>query len=97
VPQDINLDPFAKSASIGGVSPKVDKPSSPQDKRTVLDSQKLSSPKSVSGSPGAGGAPTSPICAASGQDPVGISSVLEQTKSPKASPPSPQSHGHRAT
>jgi hypothetical protein len=79
--------------SSGNESSKVDKPPSPQTKRTALDSLKLSSPKGVQGSHGASGALTSPTRVASDQDPTGTSSVLEPTESHRASPPIPWSHG----
>jgi hypothetical protein len=60
VPQDINQDSSAKSTLVGGVSPKVDKPLNPHDENTALDSPKPSSPKGTQGSPGVGGALTSP-------------------------------------
>jgi hypothetical protein len=60
VPLDINPDPSVKSAPAGIESPKVDKPPIPQAERTVPDSLKPSSPKGAQGSPGAGGASTSP-------------------------------------
>jgi hypothetical protein len=72
------------------------KPPSPQDERTVPDSPKPTSSKGVWGSPGAGGASTSPTHAAQGQDPAGASLVAKLTKSPRASPPGPQSRGLRA-
>jgi hypothetical protein len=89
VPQDIKPDPSAKSAPADSESPKVDKPPSPQAKRTMLDSLKSSSSKSARGSPGAGGASTSPSCATLGQDPAGASSVSEPIEPPRGSPPSP--------
>jgi hypothetical protein len=93
VPQDINSDPSTKSAPVGGESPKVDKPLCPQTERTAPDPPKPSSPKSVRGSLDVGGALASPTHATSGQIPVGTSSVSEPTESPRASPPSPRSHG----
>jgi hypothetical protein len=82
-----------KRVPVGSKSLKVDKPSSPQAERTVLDSPKHSSPKGAQGSLGAGGAPTSPTRAAPDQDPTGASSVLGPIEYPRASPPSPRSHG----
>jgi hypothetical protein len=69
---------------------------SPQVERTALDPPKPLSPKEARGSHGAGGAPTSLIRAALGQDPVGTSSRSEPTESSKSTPPSPQSYGLRA-
>jgi hypothetical protein len=73
VPQDINPDPSAKSAPAGGESPKVDKPPRPQAERTMPNSPKPSSPKDARGPLGSGGALTSPIHAAPGQDSTGTS------------------------
>jgi hypothetical protein len=67
----------------------VDKPPSPQAEKATLDSLKPSNPKGVRGSPGAGGALTSPTHAAPDHDPTGASSVLGPTESPRASPLSP--------
>jgi hypothetical protein len=92
VPQDSSV----KSTPAGGESPKVAKPRSPQAEKTALDSLKPCSPKGAQGSPCAGGAPTSPTRVAPDHDPVGDSSVLGPTESPRASPPSPWSHGLRA-
>jgi hypothetical protein len=75
-----------KSASADGESPKVNKPTSPQAKRTTPDSPKPSSPKGAHGSPGAGSAPTSLTHAAPGQDLARTSSGLEPAESPRASP-----------
>jgi hypothetical protein len=86
VRQDINQDSSTKSTPTGGESPKVDKPLSPQAERTAPDSLKPLSPKGVPGSPGAGGAPISPTCAAPDQDPVDASLVPGPTESPEASP-----------
>jgi hypothetical protein len=46
----------------------------------------------VQGSPSASGAPTSPTRATPGPNPAGASLVLKPAKSPRASPPSLQSH-----
>jgi hypothetical protein len=93
VPWNINQDSTAKSTPVGDESPKVDKPLSPQDGKTTPDSSKPSSPKGVHGSPGAGGAPTSPTRGASDQDPADASSVPGPNESLRTSSPTPQSHG----
>jgi hypothetical protein len=93
VPQDINRDSSVKSTLAGGESLRVDKPLSPQAEKTVPDSPKPSSPKGVQDSPGAGNVPTSPTLATLDHDPASASSLPGPTKSPKASPPSPWSHG----
>jgi hypothetical protein len=72
----------------------VDKPLSPRAEKVMPDPLKPSSPKGEQGSPGAGGALTSPIHAAPNQDPVDASSVPRPAESPRMSPPRPQSHGH---
>jgi hypothetical protein len=88
--------PLCEECSGGNESSKVDKPPIPQTKRTTLDSLKPSNPKGVQGSHGVGGASTSPTRAAPDQDPASASSVSEPTESPRASTPSPWSHGLRA-
>jgi hypothetical protein len=96
VPQDINLNPSVKSSPTNSEFLKVDKPPSPLPERTAPDSLKPSSQKGEQGPPGAGGASSSPTYTTLGQDPAGASSVLEPTESPRASPPSPWSHGLEA-
>jgi hypothetical protein len=96
VPRDINQDSSTKNTLAGGEFPKVDKPLSPQAEKIKPDSPKPSSPKDVQGSPGAGGAPTSPIRVTPDQDPADASSVPGPTESPRMSHPSPQSHGLKA-
>jgi hypothetical protein len=90
VPQDINPDSSAKSALVDNESPKVDKPPSPQTEKTMPESP---SPKSARGSPGNGGAPSSPSRATSCHNPVGTSSGSEPDEFPEASPPSSRSYG----
>jgi hypothetical protein len=97
VPLDINLDPSMKSALADSESPKVDKPPSPQAERTMPDSPKPSSPKGAQGSPSVDGALTSPNRTALDKDPTGACLVPGPTKSPRASPPSPRSHGLEST
>jgi hypothetical protein len=75
----------------------VDKPLSPQAERTTPEPMKPSSTKDARGSPSDGGAPTSPTCAASGQNSTGTSSGSEPAESPEASPPSSRSYGLGAT
>jgi hypothetical protein len=84
------------SALFGGKSPTVDKPPRPQAERTVPNPPKPSSTKDTQGSPGSGGALTSPTHAIPGQDPTGTSSGPEPIESPKISPSSLQSNGLRA-
>jgi hypothetical protein len=93
VPQDINLDPSTKSASVGGKNPNMDKPRVLKLTEPPLNPQ---SPKDSRGSPGVDGAPPCPTRAALSQNPVGTSSGLESIESLKASPPSPRSYGLRA-
>jgi hypothetical protein len=66
-------------------------------KKIMPDSLKPSSQKGAQVSLGAGGVPMSPIHAAPDHDPAGASSMLGPTESPRASPPSPYSHGLEAT
>jgi hypothetical protein len=82
-----------KSTRAGGEYSKADKPPSSQAERTAPDSLKPSRPKGAQGSPGAGGALTFPTHAAPDQDPVNASLMSRPTESPRAPPPSPQSHG----
>jgi hypothetical protein len=80
------------------VSPKKwTSPPSPQAERTTPDSSKPSSLKGTQGPPGVGGAPTSPTRAALDLNTAGTSLVPGPTESPRVSPPSPRSHGLRAT
>jgi hypothetical protein len=81
------------STPAGEVSPKVDKPPSPQTEKTMPDALKPSNPNGAQGYPGAGSAPTSPTHATLDHDLVGASSVMGPAKSPRVSPPSPRSHG----
>jgi hypothetical protein len=96
VPQDVNPDSSPKSAPVGSKSPKVDKPLIPQTMKTTPKSLKLPSPKSARGSPGTGGAPSSPTRGTSGHNLMGTSSGPEPDKFPEASPPSPWSYGLEA-
>jgi hypothetical protein len=89
VPQDINQDSSAMSTLSGGMSPKLDKPPSPQAEKTTPDSLKPSSPKDAQGSLGTGGALTSPTCSSLDQDPADASSVLGPIKSPRTYPQAP--------
>jgi hypothetical protein len=89
VSRDINQDSSAKSTPVGGESPKVDKPASPQAKKAAPDSSKPSSPKGAQGSPGVGGALTSPTRAATDQDPADASSVPRPTEHPERLPQAP--------
>jgi hypothetical protein len=97
VPQDFNQDSSVKNTPAGGESPKVDKPPNLQVKRTAPDFLKPSNPKGAQGSPGASDALTSPTRGAPDQDPADASLVPGPNKCPRTSPPSPQSHGLRAT
>jgi hypothetical protein len=72
-----------KSTLAGDESSKVNKPPSPQAERTAPNSLKPSSPKGVQGSPGAGGALTSPTRVTPDQDPMDASSVPGPTESPE--------------
>jgi hypothetical protein len=94
VPQDINLDSAAKSAPVGGESPMVVKPLSPQAEKSV---PKPPSPKGAQSPASAEGAPTYPTCVASSHDAVGTSPRPELAEFPEESPSSPQYYGLRAT
>jgi hypothetical protein len=97
VPQDINPDSTTKGAPVGGESPKVDKPPSPQAEKYVAEPPKPSIPKGAQNPAGAEGAPTSPTHAALSHYAAGTSPWSEPAVFPEASPPSPQSYGLRAT
>jgi hypothetical protein len=97
VPRDINLDSATKSALVGGESPKVDKPPSPQAEKSTLEPPKPPSPKGAQSPTGADGALTPPSRAASSHDAVGTSPRPEPAEFPEASPLSPQSYGLRVT
>jgi hypothetical protein len=96
VPRDINLDSSAKSSTVGGESPKVDKPRSPQAEKTALEPLRPPSPKDVQHSSHTGGALPSATHAASGHNPTCASTGLEPTESPEAYPPRHQSYGLRS-
>jgi hypothetical protein len=97
VPQDINPDSTTKGAPVGGESPKVDKPPSPQAEKYAVEPPKPSNPKGAQNPASVEGAPTSPTHAASSHDAAGTSPWSELAMFPEASPPSPQSYGLRAT
>jgi hypothetical protein len=65
----------------------MDKPLIPQTKKTMPESLKLLSPKGARGSPGTGGAPSSPTHGTSGHNHMGTSSGLEPNEFSEASPP----------
>jgi hypothetical protein len=83
VPRDINPISFAKNATTGGESQKVDKPRRPQAEKTAPDNLKPPSPKDMQHSSHTGGALPSPTCAASGHNPTGASTGPEPAESPK--------------
>jgi hypothetical protein len=93
VPQDINPDSSTKSVPTSGESPKTNKPPTPNTEKTVLGSSKPPSLGGTQNSPGAGGAPSSFAQSAPSPSPTGASSSSKMAKSPKTSPPSPQSYG----
>jgi hypothetical protein len=97
VPRDINPASAAKTAPIGVESLKVDKPLSPQAKKSVLEPLKLPSPKGEQSPTSDKGALASPTHAASSHDAAGTSPRSKPAKFPEASPPSPQSYGLGAT
>jgi hypothetical protein len=74
---------------VGGESPKVTKPPTPNVEETAQESLKPSSPDGAQDSPGVGGAPTSPTRVAPSSNPTGASSRPKPTEPPKTSPMSP--------
>jgi hypothetical protein len=97
VPQDINLDSAVKSNPVGGESPKVDKPPSPQAEKSASEPSKPPSPKGVQNPTGAESALISLTHATSSHDAASTSPRLEPAEFPEAPPPSPQSDGLGAT
>jgi hypothetical protein len=97
VPHDINLDSSTKSASIGGESPKVNEPPTPNIKETASESLKPLSPGGAHSSLGAGGALSLSAQAALSPNLAGASSGPEPVESSKKFPKSPQSYGLGAT
>jgi hypothetical protein len=83
----------AKSALVGGESPKVNKPPSPQGKKFTLEPLKPLSPKDAQSH---AGALTSPTRAASSRDTASTSPKPELVELPWASPlsPGPMDLGH---
>jgi hypothetical protein len=92
VPQDINLDSSTKNVSVGGKSPKANKPLTPNTKETAPKSLKPPSPGGAHSSPGTGGAPSLSAWAASSLGPVGAFYDPELAESPKTFPKSPRSY-----
>jgi hypothetical protein len=92
VPQDINLDSSTKNVSVGGKSPKANKPLTPNTKENAPKSPKPPSPGGAHSSPGAGGAPSLSARAASSLGPVGAFYDPELAESPKTFPKSPRSY-----
>jgi hypothetical protein len=89
VPQDINSEPSMKSALVGGESPKVDMPPSPEAERTTQDSSKPPSPKGVPNPAGAESALTSLTLATLSHDATGTYPRPEPAEFPEAAPPNP--------
>jgi hypothetical protein len=90
---DINLDSSTKSALMGGESPKMTKPQTPNVEEIAQESSKPTSPDGAQNYPSASGSPTSPTRAAPSSNPTGTSSGPKPTESPKTSPMSPWSYG----
>jgi hypothetical protein len=59
IPQDVDLVSSEKGVPVGGESPKVDKPPSPQAKKSMPESPKPPSPGNVQGPTDAEGTLTS--------------------------------------
>jgi hypothetical protein len=97
VPQDSNPDSAMKSAPVGGVSPKVDKPSTPQAEKSASEPLNPPSPKGVPNPTGAESALTSLTHATSSHNAADTSPRPKPAEFPKAPPLSPQSDGLRAT
>jgi hypothetical protein len=85
----MNPDSTVKSAPVGGESPKVDKPPSPQVEKFAPEASKPPSPKGVPNPTAAKSAPNSSVCAASSHDATGTSPRLEPVEFRKAPPLSP--------
>jgi hypothetical protein len=89
VPQDINPISSAMRVPVGGESPKVDKPLSPQAEKTTPEPLKPLSPTGAQSPISAGGTPTSPTHVASGHDDAHNSPRSERAKRPEMAPLSP--------
>jgi hypothetical protein len=95
IPQDIDPVSSVKGVPTGGESPKVEKPLSPQAKKSAPESPKAPSPKNAQGPTGAEGILTSSFHATPSHD-TNTSRRLDPTEMPKVTPPSPQSYGLEA-
>jgi hypothetical protein len=97
VPEDISPDYKTKSAPIGSESPKVEKPLSSQDEKSMPESLKPPSPKGARGALDAHCASPYPTRSASSHDPVDTSKGLEPTESLETTPLSPRSYALEPT
>jgi hypothetical protein len=93
VTQDINPDSSIKSALVGGETPNMTKPLTPNTEETTQESLKPPSLGGTQNSPGAGGALSLPPRAASSPNPAGASSSPEPPESPRTSPMNLRSYG----